>query len=107
MPCSVFRRSLDDRIFGLRVAAIEHLLAGRRSLWQRGLRNDRIVTDNFVDRTHGSAELGHRLFRRVQQTLDAALLGFGAERFINPTRWVNDSMGTVFVVEFEGEKIER
>jgi len=28
-------------------------------------------------------------------------------RFINPERWVNDSMGTVYVVEFEGGKIER
>jgi len=28
-------------------------------------------------------------------------------RFINPLRWVNDSMGTVYVVEIEGEKVER
>ncbi len=28
-------------------------------------------------------------------------------RFINPERYVNDSMGTVYVVEFEGDKIER
>lgn len=28
-------------------------------------------------------------------------------RYLNPTRWVNDSMGTVFVVEFEGDKVER
>ena len=28
-------------------------------------------------------------------------------RFINPPRWVNDSLGTVFVVEYEGAKIER
>jgi alpha-L-fucosidase len=27
--------------------------------------------------------------------------------FINPERWVNDSMGTVYVVEYEGAKIER
>jgi len=29
------------------------------------------------------------------------------QRFINPERYVNDSMGTVYVVEFEGAKIER
>jgi len=29
------------------------------------------------------------------------------QRYFNPSRWVNDSMGTVYVVEFEGEKIER
>jgi alpha-L-fucosidase len=28
-------------------------------------------------------------------------------RFINPMRWVNDSMGTVYVVEIEGGKVER
>ena len=28
-------------------------------------------------------------------------------RFINPERWVNDTMGTVYVVEYEGGKIER
>jgi alpha-L-fucosidase len=28
-------------------------------------------------------------------------------RFINPERWVNDSMGTVYVVEFEGGEIVR
>ena len=28
-------------------------------------------------------------------------------RMINPPRWVNDSLGTVFVVEYEGGKIER
>lgn len=28
-------------------------------------------------------------------------------RFINPERWVNDTMGTVYVVEYEGAKIER
>jgi alpha-L-fucosidase len=30
-----------------------------------------------------------------------------SRRFINPERWVNDSMGTVYVVEFEGDQIER
>jgi alpha-L-fucosidase len=28
-------------------------------------------------------------------------------RFINPERYVNDSMGTVYVVEFEGDAVER
>ncbi|HWA25019.1 MAG TPA: alpha-L-fucosidase [Lacunisphaera sp.] len=28
-------------------------------------------------------------------------------RFINPERWVNDSMGTVYVVEIEGESVQR
>ena len=28
-------------------------------------------------------------------------------RFINPERWVNDSMGTVYVVEIEGDTVER
>jgi alpha-L-fucosidase len=28
-------------------------------------------------------------------------------RFINPERWVNDSLGGVYVVEFEGDRIER
>jgi alpha-L-fucosidase len=28
-------------------------------------------------------------------------------RYFNPVRWVNDSMGTVYVVEIEGEKVER
>lgn len=28
-------------------------------------------------------------------------------RYINPERWVNDSMGTVYVVEIEGNQVER
>jgi alpha-L-fucosidase len=28
-------------------------------------------------------------------------------RFINPARWVNDSMGTVYVFEIEGDRVER
>jgi alpha-L-fucosidase len=28
-------------------------------------------------------------------------------RYFNPARWVNDSVGTVYVAEFEGDKIER
>lgn len=28
-------------------------------------------------------------------------------RYFNPQRWVNDSMGTVYVVEYEGDRIER
>ncbi|RXK53807.1 alpha-L-fucosidase [Oleiharenicola lentus] len=28
-------------------------------------------------------------------------------RFFHPERWVNDSMGTVYVVEYEGDQIER
>ena len=28
-------------------------------------------------------------------------------RFINPPRWINDSLGTVFVVEIEGDKVTR
>jgi alpha-L-fucosidase len=33
--------------------------------------------------------------------------GSDGRRFINPERYVNDSMGTVYVVEFDGDKIER
>ena len=80
-------RLIEGRLLTIRQRlAVEHLLAVRRSPRQRALRNDRFVAKNFVERTHGPAELGHRLFRRVQQSLDAALLGFGAERFIDPTR---------------------
>ena len=28
-------------------------------------------------------------------------------RYVNPPRFVNDTMGSVLVVEFEGEKVER
>jgi alpha-L-fucosidase len=34
-------------------------------------------------------------------------VGADGRRFINPQRWVNDSMGTVYVVEYQGDKIER